>query len=171
MSYSDFTRSQIEECVAKSYAAFSTYSQSTLATRNQLLHAIASELEKQRSALVAAAALETNLPEARLNNELNRTIFQLESYGDACERGYWLEASIDQDTSSQPVKPVIKKHMIPMGPVVVYGSSNFPFAYSTAGGDTASALAAGCTVIVKAHPAHPKTSSIAASCIEKLLDP
>jgi len=169
MSYSDFSRSLIEECVAKSYAAFSTYSQSTLATRNQLLHAIASELEKQRSALVAAAALETNLPEARLNNELNRTIFQLESYGDACERGYWLEASIDQDTSSQPVKPVIKKHMIPMGPVVVYGSSNFPFAYSTAGGDTASALAAGCTVIVKAHPAHPKTSSIAASCIEKAI--
>ncbi|MFM1858212.1 MAG: hypothetical protein RLZ05_1272, partial [Bacteroidota bacterium] len=103
MPYSDYTRSQIEECVAKSYAAFSTYSQSTLAIRNQLLHAIASELEKQRSALVAAATVETNLPEARLNNELNRTIFQLESYGDACERGYWLDASIDQDASAQPV--------------------------------------------------------------------
>ena len=169
MAYIDFTRDQIDSCVAQSAKAFQSFRLTSPALRNRLLHAISSELEKERTSLVTAAARETNLTEVRLNNELSRTIFQLESYGDACEQGYWLEASIDQDTAPNTAKPVIKKQMVPIGPIVVFGSSNFPFAYSTAGGDTASALAAGCTVIVKAHPAHPETSTLAATCIERAL--
>ena len=102
---------------------------------------------------------ETNLPEARLKGELARTIFQLNQYGEAAARGQWLEARIDTAVPDKnPPKPDIRKMLVPLGPVVVFGASNFPFAYSTAGGDTACAFGAGCPVIVKAHPAHAETS-------------
>ena len=108
MGYIDFTKEQIDSCVAQSAKAFQSFRLTSPALRNRLLHAISSELEKERTSLVTAAARETNLTEVRLNNELSRTIFQLESYGDACEQGYWLEASIDQDTAPNTAKPVIK---------------------------------------------------------------
>ena len=111
---------------------------------------------------------ETNLPEARLRSERGRTIVQLNQYADACEKGDWLDASIDTAVPDKiPAKPDIRKMLIPLGPVVVFGASNFPFAYSTAGGDTATAFAAGCTVIVKAHPAHAQTSQMVADAILK----
>jgi NADP-dependent aldehyde dehydrogenase len=105
---------------------------------------------------------------ARLRNERTRTAFQLSSYADACERGNWLEVSIDakHDENNKPL-PGLRKMQVPLGPVVVFGASNFPFAYSTAGGDTACALAAGCPVIIKAHPAHAKTSDRVAEIILK----
>jgi NADP-dependent aldehyde dehydrogenase len=119
---------------------------------------------------VAIAMEETHLPEARLKNELGRTCFQLRSYADACVQGDWLQLREDTaDPNRNPPKPALRKMNIAIGPVVVFGASNFPFAYSTAGGDTASALAAGCTVVVKAHPAHPKTSTFAASCIQRAI--
>ena len=94
-------------------------------------------------------------------------MFQLTSYADACEKGNWLDIRIDTaDPQRTPPKPDIRKMMVPLGPVVVYGASNFPFAYSTAGGDTASAFAAGCSVIVKAHPAHPETSTRVTQAIQ-----
>jgi len=109
---------------------------------------------------------ETNLPEARLLGERARTVFQLRNYADACAKGDWLEARVDTANPNKvPPKPDIRKMLIPIGPVVVFGSSNFPFAYSTAGGDTASAFAAGCPVIVKAHPGHPQTSTMVADII------
>ena len=165
MNLIDASEVLIEQVLEQSHDAFFTYRSTTPSQRKQLLSTIAKLIEEARVELVAVAARETHLLETRLNNELNRTIFQLESYGAACLKGYWMEASIDHDESAQPAKPTIRKLLIPLGPVVVFGSSNFPFAYSTAGGDTASALAAGCTVVVKAHPAHPETSSRMASCI------
>ncbi|MDQ6843900.1 MAG: aldehyde dehydrogenase (NADP(+)), partial [Bacteroidota bacterium] len=126
------------------------------------------ELEACGDDLIRVAMQETNLPEPRLRNERARTIFQLNSYADACERGEWLEARIDTASPERnPPKPDIRKMLIPLGPVVVFGASNFPFAYSTAGGDTACAFAAGCPVIVKAHPAHAHTSGIVAGAILK----
>ena len=97
-----------------------------------------------------------------------RTIFQLNQYADACEKGDWLEARIDTAIPDKaPPKPDIRKMLVPLGPVVVFGAANFPFAYSTAGGDTATAFAAGCPVIVKAHPAHAETSELVANAILK----
>ncbi len=111
---------------------------------------------------------ETNLPEARLRGEKARTVFQLTSYAAACEEGAWLEARIDTaNPAKTPPKPDIRKMLLPLGPVVVFGASNFPFAYSTAGGDTACAFAAGCPVLVKAHPAHAETSEAVANVILK----
>ncbi len=132
------------------------------------MRAIATGLDNETFGLVQVAMTETNLPEARLKNEKTRTVFQLNSYADACERGDWLEARIDTAMAQRnPPKPDLRKMLVPLGPVVVFGASNFPFAYSTAGGDTACALAAGCPVIVKAHPAHAQTSNLVAEIISK----
>lgn len=164
----------IEQEVLDSYTtaawqAFNEYRKLSFATRKSFLYAIADELETCRTELVDIAHQETHLTLARLNGELSRTIFQLKSYGDAAVRGEWLQASIDTaDPARTPApKPDVRKTLVPLGPVLVFGASNFPFAYSTAGGDTASALAAGCPVIIKAHSAHRKTSCKVADCIEQ----
>lgn len=161
----DASQAQVDQVLNQSIEAFFIYRHTAPSERMKFLSTITHQLEQSRAQLVVAAAQETHLPETRLNNELNRTIYQLESYGAACQKGYCLEASLDHDALTQPAKPDIRKLLMPLGPVVVFGSSNFPFAYSTAGGDTASALAAGCSVVVKAHPAHPETSTIMANCI------
>lgn len=166
--YKDATIGEINQHMEAAYAAFLLYRKVSLQQRANLMRAIATEIENLGDTLLQTAARETNLPEARLRNERGRTIFQLQSYAAACEKGDWLEASIDTaDTNRNPPKPDIRKTMVPLGPVVVFGAANFPFAYSTAGGDTASALAAGCPVIVKAHPAHPATSELVAEAIHK----
>ena len=128
------------------------------------MRAIAHALEAAGDELIHIAMQETNLPEARLRNERARTMFQLTSYADACEAGDWLEARIDT-ANAEKGDVDVRKLQVAIGPVVVFGASNFPFAYSTAGGDTASALAAGCPVIVKAHPAHAGTSERVAQAI------
>ncbi|MBS1641483.1 MAG: aldehyde dehydrogenase (NADP(+)) [Bacteroidetes bacterium] len=162
----DNTLEEIELAVTQSWKAFQTYSKKSLQERAAFLKAIAVELTLVEEILISTAMQETNLPQARLKNELVRTIFQLNSYADACVKGDWLEIRIDTAIAERnPAKPDIRKILVPLGPVVVFGASNFPFAYSTAGGDTATAFAAGCTVIVKAHPAHAKTSKIAATAI------
>ncbi|TWI83834.1 NADP-dependent aldehyde dehydrogenase [Lacibacter cauensis] len=168
MSYSDTSVQEINACMQEAWNAFHVYRKKSLKERAALMRAIAKELESCGDHLIAVAMRETNLPEARLRGERGRTIFQLNSYADACERGDWLEARIDTAVPDKvPPKPDIRKMLVPLGPVVVYGASNFPFAYSTAGGDTACALAAGCPVIVKAHPAHEHTSEIVADAIHK----
>jgi NADP-dependent aldehyde dehydrogenase len=150
----------------EAWEAFPLFRNTTLKQRADLMRAIARELEAAGDELIQTAMRETNLPEARLKNERARTMFQLTSYADACEAGHWLEARID---TAYPEKgdPDVRKLQVAIGPVVVFGASNFPFAYSTAGGDTASALAAGCPVIVKAHPAHAGTSERVAQAIKK----
>ena len=157
--------------MSASWKAFHAYRKLSLKQRAGFMRAIAKELEAAGDELIQTAMQETNLPEARLRGERGRTIYQLESYADACERGDWLEARIDHaNPGKTPPKPDIRKMLVPIGPVVVFGASNFPFAYSTAGGDTATAFAAGCPVIVKAHPAHPQTSHLAAQAIFRAAD-
>jgi alpha-ketoglutaric semialdehyde dehydrogenase len=168
MNYKDFTVEEIDIVMQQAWNAFHIYRKFSLKQRAAFMKAIAVELENCGDALIHTAMSETNLPEARLRGERARTIFQLNSYAEACEKGNWLEARIDTAIPDKtPPKPDIRKMLVPLGPVVVFGASNFPFAYSTAGGDTACALAAGCPVIVKAHPAHAETSEIVAMAILK----
>ncbi len=166
MTYKDFSAEEIDAVMQEAWDAFHLYRKFSLKQRAAFMKAIAVELENCGDALIHTAMSETNLPEARLRGERARTIFQLNSYADACEKADWLAASIDTAIPDKvPPKPDIRKMLVPLGPVVVFGASNFPFAYSTAGGDTASAFAAGCPVIVKAHPAHAQTSEIVANAI------
>lgn len=166
MNLKDVTVGEIDLMMQQSWKAFLAYRKLSLKERARFMRAIAKELEALGDEVLKIAGEETNLPEARLRNERTRTIFQLNSYAEACEKGEWLEARIDTAVPDKnPPKPDIRKMLLPLGPVVVYGSSNFPFAYSTAGGDTACAFAAGCPVIVKAHPAHAKTSDMVANAI------
>ena len=177
MDFKDATIQEIDEAMLLAWDAFHAYRKLSLKQRAGFMRAIAKELEAVGDELVQTAMKETNLPEARLKNEWARTIFQLTSYADACEKGDWLEARIDTAipgrnprlnvSVGQAPKPDLRKMLIPLGPVVVFGASNFPFAYSTAGGDTACAFAAGCPVIVKAHPAHAQTSELVAQAILK----
>ncbi len=169
--FKDATIEEIDLIMSKAWAAFHIYRKQSLKQRADFMRAVAFELEACGDALIETAMRETNLPEARLRGERGRTIFQLNQYADACERGEWLEAGIDTaNPDKMPPKPDIRKMLIPLGPVVVFGASNFPFAYSTAGGDAACAFAAGCPVIVKAHPAHPETSEMAANAILRAAD-
>jgi len=164
--YIDATLQEINAAMKLSWHAFTAYKKKNLKERAGFLRTIASELEKAASELIVAAQNETNLEEARLRIELKRTIFQLTSYARACEEGTWLDIRIDTANANRnPPKPDLRKMLVPLGPVVVFGASNFPFAYSTAGGDTASALAAGCPVVVKAHPAHAHTSELVAKAV------
>jgi NADP-dependent aldehyde dehydrogenase len=168
--FKDATTEEVNEAMSRSAQAFGIFSKYTSAQRASLMRTIAKEIEQLGDELIAVTMRETNLPEARLKGERGRTVFQLNSYADACERGDWLEARITTAIPDKvPPKPDIRKMLVPLGPVVVFGSSNFPYAYSTAGGDTATALAAGCSVVVKAHPAHPETSSMVAGAVQKAL--
>jgi len=169
MIFQDATNQEIDKMMQEAWQAFLLYRKTTLKQRADLMRTIGVEMEALGDELIRTAMEETNLPEARLKGERARTIFQLTSYGAACEAGNWLEARIDTAVAEKS-EPDLRKLQIPLGPVVVFGASNFPFAYSTAGGDTASALAAGCPVIVKAHPAHARTSELVAQAIAKAVE-
>src|SRR5678815_1145550 len=169
--FKDAAINEINEVMQQSWSAFHIYRKMSLKQRADFMRTIAVELETCGDELIQTAMRETNIPEARMRSERGRTIFQLNSYADACERGEWLETRIDTTTTGKKSpKPDIRKMLVPLGPVVVFGSSNFPFAYSTAGGDTACAFAAGCPVIIKAHPAHSQTSETVAVAILKAAD-
>ncbi|UXI67230.1 aldehyde dehydrogenase (NADP(+)) [Tahibacter amnicola] len=135
--------------------------------RAAFLRAIADQMEAGRADFERLVPLETGLPQARASGELGRTIGQLRAFAALVEEGSWVDARIDHaDAARQPLpKPDVRSMLRPLGPVVVFGASNFPLAFSVAGGDTASAFAAGCPVIVKAHPAHPATGERAALAI------
>jgi NADP-dependent aldehyde dehydrogenase len=166
--FTDATNEEIIRVMEDAWTSFFVYRKYSLKQRAAFMRAIAVEIENLGDELLKTAGEETNLPEARLRAERGRTIYQLNSYADACEKGDWMDIRIDTaDSGKTPPRPDIRKMMIPLGPVVVFGAANFPFAYSTAGGDTASAFAAGCPVIVKAHPAHARTSEMVAGAIKK----
>jgi 2,5-dioxopentanoate dehydrogenase len=166
--YKDTSLDTINEVMQEAWQAFHQYRKLSIRQRADFMRAIATALENSGDDLIETAMQETALPKARLKNEKGRTVFQLNSYAEACERGEWLEARIDTAIPDRnPPKPDIRKMLVPLGPVVVFGSSNFPFAFSTAGGDTACAFAAGCPVIVKAHPGHLETSTKVAELILK----
>jgi NADP-dependent aldehyde dehydrogenase len=153
---------QTDKIMQQSAEAFEVYKQIKPAQRAAFLEAIAAEIEAQREILVTTAGEETNLPAARLNGEITRTTNQLQLFANLIKEGSWVDAVID-------TKPNIGRMLTPVGPVVVFGASNFPFAFSTAGGDTASVLAAGATVVIKGHPAHPRTSLLSFTAMQKAI--
>ncbi|MBO9579303.1 MAG: aldehyde dehydrogenase (NADP(+)) [Sphingobium sp.] len=147
--------------------AFDIYRATGKEERARFLDRIAEEIMTLGDALIEAAMRESGLPRARLEGERGRTVGQLRMFADVVRKGLWQQLRIDPalpDRQPTP-RPDLRLRMIPVGPVAVFGASNFPLAFSTAGGDTASALAAGCPVIVKGHPAHPVTASLAAQAI------
>jgi len=164
--YTETSQEQVEELLRKADEAFQYLKKRSVADRAALMYAIAAKIEDLGPELIATAMEESHLPEARLVGEKARTIFQWRSYADHLKGGACFEARIDTAISDRtPPKPDLRKIKMGVGPVVVFGASNFPFAFSTAGGDTASAIAAGCPVVLKAHPGHPKTSTLMAGAI------
>ncbi|HEX2100765.1 MAG TPA: aldehyde dehydrogenase (NADP(+)), partial [Candidatus Synoicihabitans sp.] len=168
----DFRQATLAEAGAALEAAasaFKVFRQRSSAERAQLLETIATNVEAIGDAVITRAQEETALPVARLQGERARTCNQLRQFARLVHEGSWVDARIDRaDRQRQPLpKPDVRRMLIPLGPVVVFGSSNFPFAFSVAGGDTASALAAGCPVVVKAHRAHPGTSELVAEAITR----
>ena len=147
--------------------AFATYRATTPEQRGAFLDAVADEIESDRDAIVEAAVAESNLPQARIAGEVGRTTGQLRMFAAVARRGDHLGVRIDPALPDRAPLPRadIRQRQIPLGPVAVFGASNFPLAFSTAGGDTASALAAGCPVVVKGHPAHPRTGELVARAI------
>ena len=150
--------------------AFEATRSATDAERASWLVAIADRLDAAVEELVALADEETALGETRLRGEVGRTTGQLRMFADVVTEGSYLEATIDHAApSAAPPRPDLRRMLRPTGPVAVFAASNFPFAFSVAGGDTASALAVGCPVIVKAHPGHPRTSRRTADLVAEAL--
>ncbi|TAM71160.1 MAG: aldehyde dehydrogenase (NADP(+)) [Microbacteriaceae bacterium] len=150
----------------RSEQASAALAQRTRQWRAGMLRALAASLESRRELLVSTADEETALGTARLDSELSRSVFQLRLFAEAIEEGGYLEAAIDTaaETELGPA-PDVRRMLVPLGPVAVFGSSNFPFAFSVPGGDTASALAAGCPVVLKAHSSHLHTSVLSYSTL------
>jgi len=157
--------------VAANLAADAFHQLASFSGRNRagLLRRIVDNLLAECAAIVERANLETALPVPRLQSELKRTTGQLKLFADVLDEGSWLNARIDEaDRERKPIpRPDIRSMLRPLGPVAVFGASNFPLAFSVAGGDTASALAAGNPVVVKAHPAHPGTSELVGKLLQK----
>lgn len=147
--------------------AFTVYSQLPGRERSRFLRSIADGLDAASAELGARAQLETALPQPRLQGEIKRAVNQFRMFAEVLEEGSWVAARIDTELPDrQPLpRPDLRSMLRPIGPVAVFGASNFPIAFSVAGGDTASAFAAGNPVIVKAHPAHPGASEIEARVI------
>jgi 2,5-dioxopentanoate dehydrogenase len=167
--FTEATSQEIDEAVHLASEAFKVFRSISGEKKATFLNAIADEILALDDELIQMYCMESGLPEGRAKGERGRTVFQLRSFADLVKEGSWVEASIDTaipDREPLP-KPDLRKLLIPLGPVVVFGASNFPLAYSTAGGDTAAALAAGCPVIVKSHPMHAGTGELVASAIIK----
>ncbi len=149
--------------------AFDPYRQLPDERRAAFLEAIAQEIVNLGTALIERAHVETALPLARLEGERGRTVNQLRLFASVVRDGRWHGAIVDtaQPQRAPLPRPDLRMRRIGLGPVAVFGASNFPLAFSVAGGDTASALAAGCPVVVKAHPAHLGTSELVARAIAK----
>jgi len=168
-NFTEASDNEINRAVAIATSAFIEFQEVSGHGKSEFLNAIADEILALDSELIKMYCSETGLPEGRAIGERERTIFQLRSFADLVKKGSWIEATIETAIPNREPIPRIdhRKMLIPLGPVVVFGASNFPLAYSTAGGDTASALAAGCPVIVKSHPMHAGTGEMVASAIIK----
>ncbi|MFC7492661.1 MULTISPECIES: aldehyde dehydrogenase (NADP(+)) [unclassified Nocardioides] len=152
--------------------AFASYRATTPEERGAFLDAVADEIEADRAAIVEAAIAESHLPEPRLAGEVGRTTGQLRMFAGVVRRGDHLGVRIDPALPDRAPLPRadIRQRQVALGPVAVFGASNFPLAFSTAGGDTASALAAGCPVVVKGHPAHPRTGFLVAQAVTRAVE-
>jgi NADP-dependent aldehyde dehydrogenase len=165
------TPEQLDEIVTAAAAAAPIWRRSDAATRAGWLRALADALDANAAELVEIADAETRLGETRLRGEVGRTTGQLRLFAAVVEEGSYLEATVDDaDAAATPPRPELRRLLVGVGPVAVFSASNFPFAFSVAGGDTASALAAGNPVVVKAHSGHPRlsrrTAEIAATALE-----
>lgn len=158
------SKENIELRIQMASRAYQFLKNTTIKERAALMNAVADQIEALGEELIQIAHAETSLPLARLVGEKARTVGQWRSYAKAVASGIYIEPRIDLAQTDKQ-KGDLRKYNIGIGPVVVFGASNFPFAFSTAGGDTASAIGAGCPVIVKAHPAHPHTSQMMADAI------
>ncbi len=163
------TISEVDKAIRLAASAFTVYRKKTPVEKAAFLERIAEEIMALGDALIKRCMEETALPEARLTGERARTTGQLKLFAQVIREGSWIDARIDTALPDrQPLpRPDIRQMQIPLGVAGIFGASNFPFAFSVAGGDTASALAAGCTVVVKGHPAHPGTSEMVGNAIMK----
>ena len=168
-AYRGITESSVEAVANLAESAFAAYQTLSGKDRATFLRAIAINIEAVVEDLVERTCQETALPEARVRGESARTVGQLRLFADLAESGQWVDARLETAIPDrQPLpKPDIRSQREPLGPVVVFCASNFPLAFSVAGGDTAAALAAGCPVIVKAHHSHPGTAEIIGQAIQK----
>src|SRR3954451_9822991 len=158
---------EIDEAAAKADTAFNTYRHFSAEKKTKFLESIASKLAASKDSIIKVTIQETKLSVNRLEGEMQRTINQVKLFANLLREGSWVNAIIDTailERTPLP-KPDIRQMQIPLGVVGVFGASNFPFAFSVAGGDTISVLAAGCTVVYKAHPGHPATSELVAKII------
>ena len=168
-AYATASPAEVERAVELAEEAFPIYANASGRAKGTLLRGIADGIDGIAQEIAERAHLETALPMARLLGEVARTTSQLRLFAEVVEEGSWVEARIDTarpDRKPLP-RPELRSMLRPLGPVAVFGASNFPVAFSAAGGDTASALAAGCPVVAKAHPAHPGTSELVAGAIER----
>jgi len=161
------TPGEVEKATAKAATAFQVYRKKSGHEKAAFLDAAAAEIEALGDELVSICSTESALPKGRIQGEMGRTTGQLRMFANLLREGSWLDARIETANPERtPLpKPDIRFMQLPLGPVVVFGASNFPLAFSAAGGDTASALAAGCPVIVKAHSAHPATGELVGKAV------
>ncbi|APW37948.1 aldehyde dehydrogenase [Rhodoferax koreense] len=171
-AWPESTLADIDAAAAAAEAVAGDFAATSAAVRGALLRALAAALEADREKLVALADRETGLGLPRLNGELDRTIFQLNGFADVLAAGT-IHAVVD-DAAIAGTPPVGRPHLtrtrVPLGPVAMFSASNFPFAFSVLGGDSAAALAAGCPVVVKGHPAHPELSRMTAALAHRVVD-
>ncbi|MHA6718091.1 aldehyde dehydrogenase (NADP(+)) [Sphingomonas sp. RS6] len=171
-SFTIATEADVDAACAAAHEAFLPYSTLPREDRAKFLDAIAEEIEALGDELIERAMQESGLPQARLQGERGRTAGQLRLFAKELRLGDYLRVRIDPampDRTPLP-RPDLRLRMVPLGPVAVFGASNFPLAFSTAGGDTAAALAAGCPVVVKGHPAHPGTAELVATAIQRAVE-
>ena len=168
-AFASATAEQAEQACARAAAAFDTYRETPLPARADFLDAIARNILDLGDDLVTRCMAETGLPRPRIEGERGRTVGQLRMFAEVVRRGAFLGLRVDpaQPERKPLPRPDLRLRRIAVGPVLVFGASNFPLAFSVAGGDTASALAAGCPVVVKAHPAHPGTASLVGEAIRE----
>ena len=159
---------EVERACALAWDAFHIYRETGLDERARFLETIATNILGLGDALIERASAETGLPRGRIEGERARTVGQLKLFADVVRRGEWLDLRIDHALPERKPLPRVDLRLrnIGLGPVAVFGASNFPLAFSVAGGDTASALAAGCPVVVKGHPAHPGTGELVGQAIQ-----
>ena len=165
--FHEATAAEIDQAIQKAEAAFEDYRQKSGTERADFLDAIADEILHLGDALLQRCHQESGLPLGRLTGERGRTMNQLRLFASLVREGSWVDARIDHAIPDRTPFPKvdIRQMQRPLGPVGIFGASNFPLAFSVAGGDTASALAAGCTIVVKGHPAHPGTSELVGRAI------
>lgn len=171
-AYGGAGQADLDRACALASEAFDVYRETSLEDRARFLEAIAQAILDLDSDLIERAVAETSLPTGRIEGERGRTVGQLRLFANVVREGSWLDVRVDPalpDRKPLP-RPDLRLRYVAIGPVAVFGASNFPLAFSVAGGDTASALAAGCPVIVKAHPAHPGTSELVGRAIQSAVE-